>query len=332
VRPILLDIPAPANPLVLVGLWLVVAVAAALWLWRLHRRGRYTADHLVTGLGVALIAGVVFGLLNHLGHLRVNAYGTMLMSGFLLGSWLGIGLGRRRGLAPERFFDLGLVILIGAIVGARAMYIFITPSAGPFIDVARVAREGLGGLSFHGGLLGGFLTGSLYIAWNRLPFWRVCDSLAPGIALGYALTRIGCFLNGCCFGKPTAAAWALTIPAPADLAASHAHLAVHPVQLYGTAMGLVICGLLVWAARGASLGRAGRIFMAFLALEGLERFVYELFRYPDARFSSLITPAQYVSLGLVLVAVLGWVLLPKQPAVLPAEAPSPHHDRTRTPR
>jgi phosphatidylglycerol:prolipoprotein diacylglycerol transferase len=295
-----------------------VTVGVVIWLVWLQRRRAVTRDHWLTGGALLLIAAVLLGIISRLPEIRVNSYGTMLMLGFIAGTLAGVHLGKRRGVPADRVLDLGLFILFGAIIGARAVYLLITPNAGPFFDLHQVLTNGLGGLSFHGGLIGGFLAGGLYMALTKLRFWRVVDTLAPGVAIGYAITRIGCFLNGCCYGKPAPQGlpWAMNFLHSPDGPVMH----VHPTQLYASAMGLLMFGILLLLARGNGLGRAGRLFMAFLMLEGVERFVMEIFRQPDTHASGPLTLAQMVSIVLIAGGVAGWFLLPKYPAV---DAPAP---------
>lgn len=325
-RPILFTIPAP-SPLLALLLWTVVAVGVALWLGSMHRRRALTNDTWFTAASIVGMAALMLYLVHAIGQLRVNAYGSMLITGFLLGIYTAARLGRRRGVPAERLFDMGLIILVSAIVGARVLYMFLTPDAGAFIDLRDVMKYGLGGLSFHGGLLGGVLAGSLYIRFAKMSYWRVADCLAPGILLGYAVTRIGCLLNGCCYGKPAAASlpWAMDFPHSPD---GFVHQ-VHPTQIYASLMAFAFVGLLLWLARGHGLGRAGRLFMTFLMLEGVERFVMELFRHPDPNFHGIVTPAMVFSVVLVAAGMVGWFVLPRRPAV--DDAPLPMEvDNART--
>jgi phosphatidylglycerol:prolipoprotein diacylglycerol transferase len=309
-KPVLLALPGPTWPVVAL-LFVVAIIAVGLWLVLVRRRGGLTREHTLTaGIVLALVA-VALLILRGMPEIQIKAYGAMLTVGFVFGTLSAVRLGRRRGIPAERLLDLGLWILVGAIFGARIMYVLITPNPGPLFDVSRIMAEGLGGLSFHGGLLGGLLTGSAFILLSRLPYWRVTDCLAPGIALGYAITRIGCFLNGCCFGKHTDLPWAVTFPQIGH--------PVHPTQLYASLIGFAMFGILLWLARGNSLGRAGRLFMVFLVLEGIERFTMEIYRQPDPNFTGTLTPAQFVSVALVILGLIGWFVLPKRPAVLPDE-------------
>ncbi len=311
-RPVLFTLPSPAWPVV--GALLALAVVGVgIWLVAMRRRGGLTREHGATAAIVLALVTAALLVLHYMPEIQVKAYGAMLTVGFALGTLAAVRLGRRRGIPAERLLDLGLYVLVGALIGARVLWVLITPDAGPLFDFGSVMAAGLGGLSFHGGLIGGLITGSVYILLARLSYWRVADSVAPGLALGYAITRIGCFLNGCCSGKEADLPWAVTFP--------HAAHAVHPTQLYASLIAFGMFGILLLLARGHGLGRAGRLFMVFLALEGVERFVMEIYRVPDPNFTGAVTPAQFVSVILVILGIIGWFVLPKTPAVV--EVPTP---------
>lgn len=310
-RNILFTLPAPSWP-VAFAIIAVEIIIVALWLGLLRRKNLFTQDHLYTGTALIGMTAVVLAILLKIGHIEIKSWGAMLMLGFLTGTYTAVRLARRRDVPGERLIDLGLVILVGALLGARIAYVLMTPGT-PFFDLKDVLTNGLGGLSFHGGLIGGFLAGSAYLILMRLNYWRVADCLAPAIAVGYAITRIGCFLNGCCYGKETTPLWGVKFPDSPDFFA-RMHF-VYPDQLYASAMGFLMFGILLLLSRGKSLGRAGRLFMVLLVLEGIERFTMEFFREPDPKFHGLLTPAQWVSIALFVIGIIGFNLLPKRPAV-----------------
>ncbi len=313
-RPVLFNLPGPSW-LTVLALLVLLAIGLGAWLFWLRGRQRFTRDHLYTAGTILLMAGVVLAILQRIGHVRVNSYGAMLMLGFIAGTLTATRLGRRRGIRGERLLDLGLIILVGAIIGARLGYIVQNPHEA-FIDWHQVMVSGLGGLSFHGGLIGGTLTGGCYIALQRLNFWRTADCVAPGVAIGYAITRIGCFLNGCCYGREAPnLPWRMSFPyAPGGAAYN-----VHPTQLYASLMGFAMFGILLLLSRRDGLWRAGRLLMVFLMLEGVERFVMEIYRaQPPSQASYALTPAQFVSIVLFILGFIGIFLLPKRPAVDPA--------------
>jgi len=312
-RSTLLPLHSPGWPVAFAILALAI-VLVAVWLGWLRRKGAYTPDHLYTGVALVGMTAVVLAILLKIDHdVGIKSYGAMLMLGFLTGTYAAVRLGRRRGVPSERLVDLGLVILVGAILGARLAFVLMNPDT-HFFELKDVLSKGLGGLSFHGGLIGGFLAGSVYALFTRLDYWRVADCVAPAIAVGYAITRIGCFLNGCCYGKETILPWGMRFPDSPDTFPRY-HI-VHPTQLYASIMGFLMFGIILLLARGKSLGRAGRLFMVLLVLEGVERFVMEIYRQPDPNFHGLLTPAQWVSIAVFIVGIAGFFLLPKRAAVV----------------
>ncbi|MHB9132012.1 MAG: prolipoprotein diacylglyceryl transferase [Armatimonadota bacterium] len=328
-RPILFTFPGPSLQICM-AIFIAALLIVGAWMLVLHYKKVLTRDHLYTGSALLVVIAILLAVVSFIPEIRINAYGTMLMFGFVAGTLAAIHLGRRRDVPAERIIDLGVVILVGAIIGARGLYVLMTPGAGPFIDMPRVLREGLGGLSFHGGLLGGLLAGGAYIAYFKMRFWRVADCIAPGIALGYAITRIGCFLNGCCYGKP-APEW---LPWPLKM--EFPHWPGHDIpagflyadQLYASAMGIIMFVVLLLLARAKSLYRAGRLFMIFLMMEGVERFVMEIYRAPDSGFHGGLTAAQIASVFLVIAGIIGWFKLPKYPAVV--EQPVANVEKPKT--
>jgi len=312
VRNILFTLPAPSWPIAF-AIIAVEIVIIALWLGVLRRKDLYTQEHLYTGPALIGMTAVVLAILLKIGHVEIKSWGAMLMLGFLAGTYTTTRLARRRGIPGERLIDFGLVILVGALLGARIAYVLMTPGT-PFFNMKEVLTYGLGGLSFHGGLIGGFLAGSAYLLITKLDYWRVADCAAPAIAVGYAITRIGCFLNGCCYGKEMAPPLGMKFPDSPDYFAKM-HF-VFPDQLFASAMGFLMFGILLLLSRGNSLGRAGRLFMVMLVLEGIERFTMEFFREPDPRFHGLLTPAQWVSVAIFIIGIIGFNLLRKRPAVV----------------
>jgi phosphatidylglycerol:prolipoprotein diacylglycerol transferase len=215
----------------------------------------------------------------------IKSYGLLLAVSFGLGLWLSIRRGRPYGLSSETIMDLVFGVLVSSIVGVRLMYV-LTHLA-EFDPWYRAFYLWDGGLTLYGGII--LATATVWYMCRRrgVAFLDVADIFSPGVALGIGITRIGCFLAGCCFGKPTGCACAVTFPADAPASLQFGHVAVHPTQLYGSAAGFAIFGgLLLWErfrrGRGATFAR-------FLMLYGVARFVEDLFRYYE--------PAQRTWLG-----------------------------------
>src|SRR5262245_36748027 len=152
-------------------------------------------------------------VLGQIGPLTLYTYGLLLAAAYLLGLQLAIVRARRRGLDHARVLDLGIYIIISALVGAKLLLLvtdFQTFASNPrsLLDLARS-----GGV-FYGGLILAVTVALWYIRRIGLPLWTTCDVFAPGIALGHVVGRLGCFFAGCCWGKPTTVAWAVTFTDP----------------------------------------------------------------------------------------------------------------------
>ena len=262
-----------------------------------------------------------------LGGQPITSFGVMMLLSFLVGGYILKSEFVRIGEDAEKAWDIVLMAVIGGIVGARLYYVFL--------NYERFAADPFGMLFARGGMVwyGGFLGATALVLWrirkSGLPLGRTVDAAAPGLALAYAVGRVGCFLVGDDYGRPTDS-W-VGIAFPRGLPPTHADtmaerfgitidpamvekygeiLPVHPTQLYETGMSTLIF-LLLWSLRR---GRhpAGWLFMTWLALAGVERFVVEIFRAKDDRFFGVLTLAQVISIGLVAVGAYGMVRLRKR--------------------
>src|SRR3954464_15847042 len=245
-----------------------------------------------------------------LGAVTVYTYGVLLAAAYLLGLKLAMVRAKARGLDANRVLDLGIYIIISALIGAKLLLLitdFRTFTANPR-ELLTLARSG--GV-FYGGLIAAVAVALLYLRRHKLPLWTTTDVFAPGIALGHIVGRMGCLLAGCCFGRPTDVAWAITFTNPAAAANVGTPLGVplHPTQLYEAgAEALILVFLLVWERRGRPF--PGRTFWTYMLLYGVSRFVIEFYR-GDSRgmvFDALST-SQFVSVVLVPLAIVMLVVL-----------------------
>ncbi len=254
----------------------------------------------------------IYPFVLHLGPLEITGYGLMMMVGFLVAGWL-VGLELRRlGYREEYASDMVLAALIGGVVGAKVWYAVLTQDASTLLS--------RGGMVWYGGFLGGVLAVILNSVRLEVPVRWTAQLVAPALAAGYALGRIGCFLVQDDYGGPTDLPWgmkfpeglppttaanlrALKVAVPADLPGD-AVLAVHPTQLYEAGLMLAAFALL-WRLRRANRP-AGWLFGLYLVLAGIERFVIEILRAKDDRFLGAFTVAQLTS---VLLVITGAVLL-----------------------
>lgn len=231
----------------------------------------------------------------------VRSYGLTLVIGFLLGLWRAVRLSRRKGVDPERVYDLSLILLVSGVVGARVTYVLMNPDSESW---SRLLAVWNGGLSFHGGVVLAVLAGWIYTRRARLSFWACADLVAPSIAIGYAVTRVGCFLNGCCYGAPTNLPWAVSFYENGFRTPPS-----HPAQIYAALANLAIFLLL---ARLEKLNRPrGFIFSAYIGLYGAYRFLIEFIRkgYSARLWMLGLTQAQAVSVLMILGATVALILI-----------------------
>ena len=213
----------------------------------------------------------------HIGGFPVNTYGVLLALAFMAALFVSSRLGGRDGLPRERVFDLGLWMLLGGLVGSKLLLMVAEPEYGAnWRNLLSIDFLRSGGV-WYGGFLGGLLTGVLLIRRYRLPFWRVTDAFAPGVALGQAVGRQGCFAAGCCWGRPTGAPWGVEFGEAAHrVTGVPVGVHLHPTQLYESAAALVIFLLLYRLHRRMRFD--GQVVAAYAVLYGLTRFAIEFFR------------------------------------------------------
>jgi phosphatidylglycerol---prolipoprotein diacylglyceryl transferase len=228
----------------------------------------------------------------------IKSFGFLLAVSFALGIWLAVRRGRRAGYAPETIYDLSFVILLASIVGVRLLYVVthLEDFQGRWLRIFAFPE---GGLTLYGGLAGAVLASWIFCRRRGLSWMRIADLMLPSVALGVGITRIGCFLAGCCYGLPCDLPWAVRFPAFAPAVREFGPVAVHPSQLYSSLGGFLIFALLLWWERRSA--RPGQTLGRFLALYGLVRFGEDFSRYyePTQRWLWGLSNNQWLSLLLV---------------------------------
>ncbi len=232
----------------------------------------------------------------------LKSYGLMLAISFALGIWVAARRGRAVGMKTEHVYDLSFVILISSLVGVRLTYVLthLSEFAGEWHRVFLINE---GGLTLYGGIIGALLAGWVFCRRRGLDFLASADVMIPSVALGIGITRIGCFLAGCCYGKPCDLPWAVHFPHEAPPTLRYGDLAVHPSQLYGSLGGFLIFGLLLLWERRSS--RPGETIGRFLILYGIHRFLVDFTRYYEASQQLMFgwSNNQWLSVGLVAVGL-----------------------------
>ncbi len=213
-----------------------------------------------------------------IGNFPITTYGIFLAVGMLLALFATSRLAARDGLAKDKIYDLGLWTLVGGLVGSKILMILVEPDVQIFtLDFLRS-----GGV-FYGGLIGGFLAVVIIVRLYNLPFWKVADAFAPGVALGQAFGRQGCFSAGCCWGKPTTLPWGVHFTELGHeytgvpiVGPDGSDLHLHPTQLYESFIMLAVFGLLVYLHRKKKFD--GQVLIAYGIIYSIVRFSIEFIR------------------------------------------------------
>jgi len=239
-----------------------------------------------------------------LGPLTIHWYGILIAIGFLAGVWTAGRRGLRNGLDPQRISDLSMWILVGAIIGARALHVISywdeEFKGKGFLEVFKIQN---GGLVFYGGLIGAAIAGTIYVKWKKMPFHKTADALAPSVALGSVFGRFGCLMTGCCYGSECHLPWAIRFPTGSTTWIETHGLPVHPTQIYDSFANLVLYLGLAWLYRHKKFD--GQVFAVFLIGYAILRSTVEIFRgdYGAGEIRLGLTPGQFVSVGIVIVGI-----------------------------
>jgi phosphatidylglycerol:prolipoprotein diacylglycerol transferase len=235
-----------------------------------------------------------------LGGIEIPAYGVMLAISFLAALWYVKRKAPKFGISPVVVENLAFYIMLGVIIGGRLLYAAFHWSQYQN-DIFGILRIWEGGMMFFGGFIGGFLLGALYMRKQHISILKISDLVAPSLGLGLFFTRIGCFLNGCCFGTPSTLPWAVRFPQNCVAGASPiGDLALHPAQLYESVFGLALFFYLNnWISRNH---RMGAIFAQFLMFYGGFRFGIDFVRYYENSSNFWIN--QIIAIGLVVAGAI----------------------------
>ena len=256
----------------------------------------------------------------YFGPITVYTYGVLLAAAYLLGLKLAMVRASKRGLDDAKVLDLGIYIIIAALVGAKLL-LLITDFRTFRADPAELLTLLRSGGVFYGGLILAVAVALWYIRRAGLPLWTTCDVFAPGIALGHVVGRFGCFFAGCCYGRPTTEPWGITFTD--TFAASNVGtplgIPLHPTQLYEAGAEFLILVLLLTTERK---GRpfAGRTFWLYMLLYAASRFVIEFYRGDERGSVGMFSTSQFISIILAPLAIVMLVYLARATAPAPKTA------------
>jgi len=207
----------------------------------------------------------------HLGDFTIYSYGVMLATAFMTALYLAYRRAEKIGLEPQVIVDTAIIVLIGSVVGAKLFYII-----GHFPEMAGDLDRLLGTLRAGGVFQGGLITAAVlsvgYLIWKRKPVWLIADVIAPSIAIGQSIGRIGCFAAGCCYGKVCDHAqvpWSVNFPPEAITPFQGIHVFRHPTQLYESLIMLAVFFALVWIWKVRKYD--GQVFWYYVLIHSVVR-------------------------------------------------------------
>ncbi len=243
-----------------------------------------------------------------IGDFSIRWFGVMMATGFLVAFFNMNYQAKREGIKEQIISDMLIWILVGGLVGARIAYVIANWSTEFSEHPLSMFALQNGGLIYYGGLIGGILSSFIYVNIKKQPALPIADVAATSLPIGQAFGRVGCFLNGCCYGKVTelpigveypvnSSPWIEQVHHKLIDSSSHCTLSMHPVQLYEAFFSIVIFLVLVFILRRQKF--SGITASCYLMLYGLLRFVMEFFRGDERQKISNINTAQLISLLIV---------------------------------
>lgn len=221
------------------------------------------------------------------GPIHLYAYGLLVATGVLSAVLFIRKNAERSGIKPDLSVDLAMVTVVSGFIGARIFYVvqfwnFFSQSP---MNVFKIWE---GGIVLYGGLIGGIIGFAAFIKWKRLPFLAALDLFIPALALAQGFGRLGCFLNGCCYGKVSFLPWAVQFPLSDN--------ALHPTQLYEAIFCFALALFLIALLKKKLI--SGKVTAAYFLIYPTGRFLIEFFRGDQSRYLHL-TLAQWISISVV---------------------------------
>ena len=251
-------------------------------------------------------------ILFQIGPLKFYSYGLMLGLSFALGIYLALWRARKENVSEEHVFNLSVGIVLSSLIGSKLLHILVNLSQ--FIeDPLSIIKHFGGGFVFYGGFLAAIIFVIIMNNRYKIGIFRLFDIYIPSVALGLGLTRIGCFLSGCCFGIPTNSPLGVVFPEGSFAYRQYGEcVAVHPTQLYSSATGFLLFVILLVFLRWHGKHFHGQLFSLFLLLYPIFRFFVEFIRGDAGRgmFLGLYT-SQIISIFGFILGLFIFFILPR---------------------
>ncbi|MFH2034857.1 MAG: prolipoprotein diacylglyceryl transferase [Candidatus Zixiibacteriota bacterium] len=217
-----------------------------------------------------------------LGPVAIRSYGVMLAFSFLLGILYVRHMSKNKSIDFDRLLTVAYILIIGAIIGARLSYVLfhLEEFSGNYLNAFNPFGSdqiGIAGLNLYGGIIGAIICSFIYIRAKKMSVLETFDIFAPTIGVGLAFTRIGCFLNGCCFGTPTNLPWGVTFPEGSIPYYVFGSTALHPSQIYSSIYGIILFIILHQTLKHKRF--RGEVVGLLFMIEAVFRFAIEYVRY-----------------------------------------------------
>lgn len=247
-------------------------------------------------------------VLFEIGNLTVYGYGLMMALGMLAAMFLLCERARRRGMDSDMLFYAAFIGIIAGVIGSKILF-WITDLPAIIKDPSRLLNLG-GGFVIYGGLIGGTLAPFIYLRYvKKTTVLDKFDLAAPSIAIGQAFGRIGCFMAGCCYGKPAPeGAWyGITFPAGSEAVSG---IPLYPVQLVSAIFDLLVCLFLIWYSNREKF--RGEVICFYMALYSVGRFIIEFFRDDPRGNVGIFSTSQFIGIFIFVGALFMYLIFRKK--------------------
>lgn len=237
----------------------------------------------------------MYPILFKLGPITIYTVGVLHALAIAVAVWWAYRHTQKAGIDPKQFLDLAVIIIVWAVIGARVFSILFDGSLSGYLrNPHKMLMVWEGGFTFYGGFIFGLAAGVWYVQKHKWNSWKVADLMAPALALGLTVGRLGCFFSGDSFGKPTNLPWAVTFSSP--YSAAPTGIPLHPTQIYSVITNFIVFGILLWWQKRQKF--QGELFLIFMMLYAVTRSFVEVFRN-DPRgvyLNGLISTSQIISI------------------------------------
>jgi phosphatidylglycerol:prolipoprotein diacylglycerol transferase len=253
----------------------------------------------------------VYPQLFHIGHFTLPTYGFLVSFGVVVAILLIQKMAKEQGMDPDKVWNLAIIFVFAGIVGAKLL-MFIAEwdrfVANPS-EIFSFSTLQAGGV-FSGGVVLAVICGAWYMRRNHMPGLRTADVFAPGLALGHAFGRLGCFSAGCCFGRETSVPWSVVFhnPLANEIGGVPLGIHIHPTQLYEMIVELANFAVLYWMLKHKKF--EGQVVGAYMFIYGVARFFLEFLRGDPGRgqlFGTWMTETQGIALAMVIAGTIIWL-------------------------